>query len=154
MPSNIRHPKDFWTGIIFLVVGLVAVIVGRNYTMGTAGRMGPAYFPTVLGGLLALIGIAAIVRAFFREGGEPIGKLAVKETILVLASVLLFGFLIRGGGILIAVLAIIVVSGYASAQFKWRHAIPVAIGLSVFAIVVFIKLLALPIDIIGPWFGG
>lgn len=153
MPSNIRHPKDFWTGIIFLVVGLVAVIVGRNYTMGTAGRMGPAYFPTILGGLLALIGLAAIVRAFFRQG-EPIGKLAIKQTILVLASVLLFGFLIRGGGVLVSVLAIIVVAGYASEHFKWRYAIPVALGLSAFSVVVFIKLLGLPIDIIGPWFGG
>jgi hypothetical protein len=153
VPSNIRHPKDFWTGIIFLVVGLAAVIIGRNYTMGTAGRMGPAYFPTILGGLLALIGLAAIVRAFFHQG-EPIGKLAVKEAILVLASVLVFGFLIRGGGVLVAVFAIILVSGYASAQFKWRHAIPVAIGLSAFAVVVFIKLLGLPIDIIGPWFGA
>jgi hypothetical protein len=151
VPSNIRHPKDFWTGIIFLVVGLTAVFVGRNYTMGTAGRMGPAYFPTILGGLLALIGLAAIVRAFFRQG-EPIGKLAIKQTILVLASVLLFGFLIRGGGVLISVLAIIVVAGYASAHFKWRHAISIALGLSSFSVLVFIKLLGLPIDIIGPWF--
>jgi hypothetical protein len=153
VPRSIRHPKDFWTGIIFLVVGLAAVIIGRNYPMGTAGRMGPAYFPTILGGLLALIGVAAIVRAFFRQG-EPIGKLAIKETILVLTAVLLFGFLIRGGGVLISVFAIIVVSGYASTHFKWRYAIPVAIGLSAFAILVFIKLLGLPIDIIGPWFGG
>src|SRR3546814_87740 len=64
MPSFIRHPKDFWTGVIFLFVGLAAVILGRDYTMGTAGRMGTAYFPTVLGGLLALIGLVAVVRSF------------------------------------------------------------------------------------------
>lgn len=153
MPSLIRHPKDFWTGIIFLFVGLAAVIIGRDYTMGTAGRMGPAYFPTILGALLALIGVAAVVRSFFRVG-EPVGKLAIKETILILSAVVLFGFLVRGGGLVIAVCAVVMISGYASAKFKWRTAIPLAIGLALAAVLIFIKLLGLPIAIIGPWFGG
>lgn len=153
MPSFIRHPKDFWIGIIFLCVGLAAVIIGRDYTMGTAGRMGPAYFPTILGGLLALIGIAAVTRSFFRVG-EPVGKFAVKEAILVLLAVLLFGFLIRGGGLVVAVFAVVLVSGYASDKFKWRYGIPLAAGLSLFAVLIFIQLLGLPIAIFGPWFGG
>ena len=154
MPSFIRHPKDFWTGIIFLVIGLAAVIIGRDYTMGTAGRMGPAYFPTVLGGLLSLIGLAAVVRSFFREAGEPIGKFAVKETILILSGVILFAFLIRGAGMVVSVIAIVLMSAFASSKFKWKSGILLAAGLALFAIVVFIKLLGLPIAIFGPWFGG
>lgn len=153
MPSFIRHPKDFWTGVIFFFIGLAAVIIGRDYPMGTAGRMGPAYFPTILGLLLALIGVAAIVRSFFRVG-EPVERFAVKDATLILSSVLLFGFLIRNGGVLLAVFAVVLISGYASTRFKWRHAIPLAAGLSIFAVVIFIKLLGLPIAIIGPWFGG
>ncbi|MFC7289905.1 tripartite tricarboxylate transporter TctB family protein [Herminiimonas glaciei] len=153
MLSFIRHPKDFWTGVIFIVIGLAAVIIGRDYNMGTAGKMGPAYFPTILGGLLSLIGLAAMVRAFFRDG-EPIGKFAVKETILILTGVLLFGFLVRGAGLVVAVFAIIMFSAYASAKFKWIPAIALAIGAAVFAVVVFVEALGLPIAIFGPWFGG
>jgi hypothetical protein len=154
LPSFIRHPKDFWTGIIFLCVGLAAVIIGRDYTMGTAGRMGPAYFPTVLGGLLSLIGLAAVVRSFFREADEPIGKFAIKETILILSGVMLFAFLIRGAGLVAAVVAIVLVSALASSKFKWKSGILLAAGLAIFAILVFIKLLGLPIAIFGPWLGG
>lgn len=153
MPSFIRHPKDFWSGIIFLFVGLAAVIVGRNYEMGTAGKMGPAYFPTVLGGLLALIGLAAVVRSFFRDG-EPIGKMVVKETALIIGAVLLFGFLIRGAGMVVSVFAIVMLSACASGKFKWRAVIPLAAGLATFSVLVFVKLLGLPIPIFGPWFGA
>lgn len=135
------------------MIGLAAVIIGRDYNMGTAGKMGPAYFPTILGGLLTLIGLAAMVRAFFRDG-EPIGKFAVKETILILTGVLLFGFLVRGAGLVVAVFAIIMFSAYASAKFKWIPAIALAVGAAVFAVVVFVEALGLPIAIFGPWFGG
>jgi len=153
VPSFIRHPKDFWTGAIFMFVGLAAVIIGRNYPMGTAGRMGPAYFPTVLGGLLALIGLAAVIRSFFSEG-EPIGKFAFKETALIIGAVLLFGFLIRGGGMIVAVIAIVLLSARASQKFRWRYMLALAVGLAAFAVLVFVKLLGLPIPILGPWFGA
>tara|TARA_R110001599_G_scaffold353676_1_gene595160 strand:+ start:202239 stop:202700 length:462 start_codon:yes stop_codon:yes gene_type:complete len=153
LPSIIRHPKDFWTGIIFLFVGLAAVIIGRDYVMGTAGKMGPAYFPTVLGGLLALIGLAAIVRSFFIDG-EPIGRFAAKETLMIISAVLLFGFLIRGAGMVVSVFAIVMLSARASQKFKWRSAILLAAGLATFSVVVFVKLLGIPIPIFGPWFGA
>lgn len=153
MFSSIRHPKDFWTGIIFLIIGLAAVIIGRNYVMGTAGRMGPAYFPTVLGGLLALIGLAAVIRSFFHDG-EAIGKFAVKETLLIISAVLLFGFLIRGAGMVVGVFAVVILSARASSKFRWRFVIPLAAGLAAFSVLVFVKLLGLPIPVFGPWFGG
>lgn len=137
-----------------MCVGLAAMIIGRDYPMGTAGRMGPAYFPTVLGGLLALIGLAAIVRSFFREGGEPIGKFAIKETILILSAVLFFAFVVRGAGLVVAVFAIVLISGMASAKFKWKSGILLAAGLTAFAVLVFVKLLGLPIAVFGPWLGG
>lgn len=153
LPSFIRHPKDFWTGIIFLSVGLAAIIIGRDYAMGTAGKMGPAYFPTILGGLLALIGLTATVRSFFREG-EALERFAIKETVLILAGVLLFGFLIRGAGLVAAIFAIVLFSAFASAKFKILHGVALAAGMTIFAVVVFVKLLGLPIAIFGPWFGG
>ena len=52
--SLIRHPKDFYSGLIFIGFGLAAIIIGSNYAMGTAARMGPGYFPRILGILLQL----------------------------------------------------------------------------------------------------
>ncbi len=152
MPSFISHPKDFWTGIIFLIFGLAAVYIGRDYSMGTAGRMGPAYFPTILGSLLALVGAIGVVRSFVRKG-EAVSKFHIKELVLVLVAVLLFGFLMRGAGLVPAALVLIVMSAYASPKFTWGATLLLAIGLAIFAVVLFVKLLGLPIAIFGPWLG-
>ncbi|WP_395408006.1 tripartite tricarboxylate transporter TctB family protein [Pseudoduganella sp. UC29_106] len=152
MPAFIRHPKDFWTGVIFLCMGLAAVIIGRDYTMGTAGRMGPGYFPTILGGILAVIGVIAMIRSFARPG-EAIGRFYIKNLLLVLVAVLLFGFLMRDAGLVPAILAVVLVSAYASPKFTWGPSLLIAIGLAVFAVVVFVKLLGLPMPILGPWLG-
>jgi len=152
VPSFIRHPKDFWTGIIFLFIGLAAIIIGRDYPMGSAGRMGPAYFPTVLGGLLALIGLIGVIRSFLHDG-EAVGKFYVKEIVLILLAVLLFGFLMRGAGLVPAALVLVLMSAYASPKFTWGASVLLAVGLAVFAVVLFVKLLGLPMPILGPWLG-
>ena len=152
MPTFIRHPKDFWTGIIFLFFGLGAIIIGQDYEMGTAGRMGPAYFPTVLGGLLSLVGALAVVRSLLRPG-EAIGRFYIKELVIVLAAVLLFGLLMRGAGLVPAVLVIVGLSAFASPKFKLGEAALLAGGLALFSVVVFVKLLGLPMPIFGPWLG-
>ena len=121
--------------------------------MGTAGRMGPAYFPTVLGGLLTLIGAIAVVRSLLRPG-EPVSKFYIKELVIILSAVLLFGFLMRGAGLVPAVLVIIMLSAYASPKFRLGQAALLAGGLAIFAVVVFVKLLGLPMPIFGPWFGA
>lgn len=150
MPAAIRHPKDFWTGIIFLLFGLAAVLFALDLPMGTAGRMGPAFFPSVLGGLLALIGAIAIVRSFMRDG-EPVGKFYIREIVLILGSVLLFGFLMRGAGLVPAVFLLVLMSSFASPKFHLGWVLLLGAGLAAFAVVVFVKLLALPMPIFGPW---
>jgi len=121
--------------------------------MGTAGRMGPAYFPSVLGGLLSLVGAASLIRSFFRQG-EPIGRLYWRELALVLVAVLLFGFLVRDAGLIPATLVLIMISSYAGQKFNLAKAIALAIGAALFAVGLFVKLLGLPMPMFGPWFGG
>jgi putative tricarboxylic transport membrane protein len=150
MSNVIKHPQDFWTGVMFLVVGLSAVLIGRDYAMGTAGRMGPAYFPTVLGGLLSVIGGIAIFRSFKRVG-ERIEKFHLKPLLMVLAAVVLFGVLMRGAGLAPAAVVLIMVSACASPQFKWHEALLLALGMTGFAVLVFVKLLGLPLAVFGPW---
>lgn len=150
MPHLIKHPKDFWTGVIFLVFGLAAVFIGRDYAMGTAAKMGPAYFPTILGALLALIGGIAVLRSFKRKG-EAIEKFHLKELFIVLAAVVLFGVLMRGAGLGPAAVVLIMLSAYASPKFKWHEALLLALGMAGFAVLVFVKLLGLPLQVFGPW---
>jgi hypothetical protein len=152
LPSFIRNPKDFWSGVIFVTFGLAAVIIGRDYSMGSAGRMGPAYFPTILGALLTLIGLVSVVRSMIRSG-EGIGRFAIREIFLVMLSVALFGILVRGAGLAIAVVAVVLVSGYASIKFKAAPYLLLAAGLAVFCVLVFVKALGLPMPVFGPWLG-
>ncbi|HYD60877.1 MAG TPA: tripartite tricarboxylate transporter TctB family protein [Noviherbaspirillum sp.] len=152
MPSFIRNPKDFWSGVIFVIFGLAAVIIGRDYSMGSAGRMGPAYFPTILGALLTLIGLVSVVRSMIRSG-EGVGRFAIREIFLVMLAVVLFGILVRGAGLAIAVVTLVLVSGYASIKFKVGPYLLLAVGLAVFCVLVFVKALGLPMPVFGPWLG-
>jgi hypothetical protein len=152
LPSFIRNPRDFWSGVMFLALGLAAVIIARDYAMGSAGRMGPGYFPTALGWILVGIGAICVGRSFFTKG-EALEKFAFKELFLVLISVLLFGAIVRGAGLVVAIPLLILISAYASKKFGWIAAIALAIGLTVFCVLLFVKALGLPMPIIGPWFG-
>jgi hypothetical protein len=150
----IRHPKDFWTGIIFLLIGVSTVIIGQDYSMGSAASMGPAYFPVMLGGLLSIIGIIAVVRSAIRYSDVAISRFYIRELVLVLVAVLLFGFLIRGAGLVLAAIVLVVLSAYAGPKFHLGKTLALACGLAVFAVLLFVKLLGLPMPIFGPLFGG
>lgn len=151
--SLIRNPKDFWPGLIYLSVGLAVVILASDFGMGSATRMGPGYFPTALGAALALIGVVSLVRSFLRPG-ERVGAVAVKGLLLILAATLLTGFLIRGAGIVVALPLLVLISAYASAKFRVVPALALAVGLTAFCALVFIKGLGIPLPIVGPWLGG
>ncbi len=149
----IRSSKDFWTGLIYIFFGVSAIIIARDYGMGTGGRMGPAYFPTVLGGLLAVIGAIAMIRSFLVPG-TPIGAFAFKGLVLVCIPVLLFGIIVRGAGLAVALPLLVVISAYASVHFRWLATLVIAAGLTIFCVLVFLKGLGIPLPVVGPWFGG
>lgn len=151
MSSLIKHPKDFYAGLMYAAVGAGAVLIARGYNLGTSVRMGPGYFPTVLGGLLILVGAVSMIRAFIHQG-DAIKSFAWKEIFLLLGSVILFGLIVRGAGLLISLILLVLVSAWASDKFKWKTAALLAILTSVFSSLVFVKGLGLPLAIIGPWF--
>lgn len=152
MSQFIRNVKDFWTGVIYIAFGFVAVIISRDYGMGTAVKMGPAYFPTILSVLLILIGVISLVRSFIKKG-SPVGAFALKGLVLVIASIILFGFIVRGAGLIIALPVLVIVSSYASSRFRWQYSLFLAAGLTVFCILIFQKGLGVPLPILGSWFG-
>jgi Tripartite tricarboxylate transporter TctB family len=151
MGSFIRNPKDFWTGVLYVAFGVAAIWIGRNYSFGTAGRMGPGYFPNVLGGLLLIIGGVALVRSFI-EPGEGIGAIAWKPLFLVLLATFLFGVLINTAGLLVALPALVLVSAAASQKFRFEWGASAGlVGLLAFCSLVFVKGLGVPMPLVGPW---
>jgi hypothetical protein len=153
MSVGIRDPKDFWAGLLFVAAAGAAVVYGRELAFGTATKMGPGYFPTVLGGILALIGLALVGRGFVVRG-ERLTGFAVRPLVLVLGTTVLFGLIARGAGLVPALLVLVMLSAGASRLVRWRAAVVLAVGLSVFSAVVFVRLLGLPIPILGRWLGG
>jgi hypothetical protein len=153
MSQLIRNEKDFWIGVVYVAFGSAAIIICRDYSMGTALKMGPSYFPTILGSLLILIGIISLVRSFVKPG-TPFGVFALKGLILIIASIILFGFIVRWAGLVIALPLLVIISSYASIQFRWKYSLTLAAGLTIFCILVFLKGLGVPLPILGSWFGG
>lgn len=152
MQFLIRNPKDFWSGLIFIAVGSASLFISGDYERGTAGMMGPGYFPTVLGWLLAAIGAVAVIRSSVIRG-DAIGRFAIGKAILVLLATVLFGVLVRGAGMVAAIVVMIMMSGYASVRFNTRRYLLLALGMAAFCVLVFITGLGLPIPMFGPWLG-
>ena len=151
---HIRNPRDFWAGAIYLALAIAVIWIGQNYQQGTSARMGPGYFPTVLGSLLALFGVVSIGRSFIRPG-EPIGRIAWRPLALILGCVVLFGLLLDRVGLLIALPCLIVISALASRHSKIDLTSIAAIaGLVAFCVIVFVKGLGVPMPLLGPWLGG
>ena len=148
-----RNAKDFWTGLIYIFFGSSAILIARDYSMGTANKMGPGYFPTILGGLLLVIGVISVIRSFVIPG-SPIGAFAFKGLVLVTVSVVAFGFVVRGLGLAVALPILVIISAYASTRFRWCPTLLLAAALTIFCVFVFLKGLGIPLPIIGPWLGG
>ncbi|WP_233556424.1 tripartite tricarboxylate transporter TctB family protein [Noviherbaspirillum sedimenti] len=151
--ARIRNPRDFWAGLIYIAIGVGAVVLAQDYKMGTAIRMGPGYFPVVLGGLLMAIGIISVGRSLVREG-EPIGSFALKGLLLVVGGMLLTGFLFRKAGLVVALPLLIMITSYASIKFRWGASLALAAGLTAFCMLIFAYGLGLPLPVLGKWFGA
>ena len=152
MNSLVRNPKDFFAGLIYVGVGLGAIYIGRELPMGTALKMGPAYFPAVLGWLLAFIGVLSLARSFLRKGGA-MSKFAWRPLLLITGATLVFGLLVRGAGLVVALPLFVVMTAFASTKFRWMPTLVLAAAATVFCSLVFVKGLGVPLPLLGKWFG-
>jgi hypothetical protein len=134
--SLIRHPKDFWAGVLFIVLGGAGFIIALDYAMGSAGRMGPGYFPRSLGLILAALGLILVLRSF-RLQGDKIAFPTFRPLVIVLGSVLLFGLTVTRIGLVLAVILIVLVSSMASHEYRWKESIVSAICLAIFCVIAF-----------------
>ena len=151
---RIRNPRDFWAGALYLALAICVIWIGRNYQQGTSARMGPGYFPTLLGSVLAVFGVVSIGRSFIRAG-DAISAFAWRPLALILGATMLFGFLLDRAGILIALPCLIVISALASRNSRLDvTSVAALVGLVAFCVAVFVKGLGVPMPLIGTWFGG
>ncbi|MEO8847711.1 MAG: tripartite tricarboxylate transporter TctB family protein [Casimicrobiaceae bacterium] len=117
----IRGEKDFYSGLMFVVIGAAAVIIAINYPMGQAARMGPGYFPRALGTFLVVLGAVSIWRGL-RVRGPAISRWKFRPVVVVLASVVVFGNVVQLLGLALSTLFLVFVASAASHEFRWKEA--------------------------------
>jgi hypothetical protein len=150
MQIEIRSNRDFWAGVMLIVTGATSVIVARDYAFGTSVRMGPGYFPSVLGGLLVLFGLY-LVASGLRSNEKIEGGWSLRALVVLPLSLVMFGLLMEYAGFVPALMVLIVGSAAAGSEFKLIEALLLAVGLTVFAVGLFIYGLGLPYPLFAAW---
>jgi hypothetical protein len=150
---KIKSQKDFWAGLMFLSVGVAFAWGATNYTIGEGARMGPGYFPLMLGILLSLIGVFIVFEALVveTEDGEPIGKFAWKPLGFIIGSNVVFGICLAGIpklgipslGLIVGIYALTFIASMAGEEHKSKEVVVLATFLAILSYLAFIVLLKL-----------
>lgn len=154
---QIKSRKDFASGLMFMAIGTAFALGATDYTIGTAARMGPAYFPLMLGVMLALLGAGVVAMSLVngRPDGAPIGRIAWKPLLLIVGANLAFGVLLGGiqtvgvpaMGLIVTIFAVVVISSLAGNQFRLRSALALALILAVGSYLTFVVGLSLQFQV-------
>jgi hypothetical protein len=147
---KIKSQQDFWAGVLFIVIGVAFAWGATFYRFGSTAMPGPGYFPLGLGVLLALLGavILFVSLTFETEGGDPIGAIAWRPLLVILGSVLVFGFLLPELGLIVLLPVLVVAVSTASTEFDFKQSAIAAVLLTALCWSVFIKGLSLPIPML------
>ena len=146
---KIKSQRDFWSGLMFIVVGLGFAFGAMSYSFGSSARPGPAYFPFGLGLLLAVLGAMVLFKALTveTEGGDPVGHFAWKPLITILLAVVVFGLALPKLGMAVSLPLLIVISSFAGDEFHWGEVLVNCVVLTIGCWVVFIYGLKLSIPL-------
>ena len=156
---KIKSQQDWWAGWMFVAFGLFFILVAAGtpefinqmvgtklipgYQMGSSVRMGPAYFPVVLGGMLAFLGLLVLLDSIVEEGPK-VAKFHFRPLIFIAISSLAFAYLLKPLGLVLASIALVFISAYGGHEFKWKEVTILYVILIVFSVLVFVKGLTLP----------
>ena len=160
----IKSQKDFFSGLLYAAVGSAFAIGATNYNLGTSARMGPGFFPMMLGVLLAIIGLYIMFKAMVVKtpNGDKIGAWAWKPLFFIIAGNLLFGVLLGGlpsikfpaMGLIVAIYGTTLVVSMAGDKFKLKEVLVLATVLSVLSYLAFIVLLKLQFPVWPSFIAG
>ena len=146
MNPDLRGNKDFLAGLLFLAIGAGAMVVAREYPFGTAMRMGSGYFPTVLGGILVLFGLFLAARGARSGEAAPI-EWGWRPLACIVASMVLFGFLLPRLGLVPALVAMFFAAAAGGREFRFVELLVLTAVMTVFAVAVFVTVLKLPFQL-------
>ncbi len=149
----IRNPRDFYTGLLFVAFGVAALVMAQSYPVGTAARMGPGYFPRLLG-ILLVVGGSLQSLIGLRGAPAPQPEWHWRRLLLLLASVSLFILAAPWLGLVAAGLALVFVSAAASREFRWREALVVGALQGAAATALFVYGLGVPLPAWPVFIGG
>lgn len=150
---KIKSQRDFWSGLMFVAVGVFFGIGSRNYSLGVSARPGPGYFPLLLSIIMVILGLIILFKALTieTEGGDPIGRVAWKPLMTIVLAVVIFGWALPHLGMVIALPLLVVGSAFASFEFRLKEALINAVVLTIFSWIVFIWGLGLTIPVWPPF---
>ncbi len=146
-----RAMKDLLAGLVFVGFGAAFAVGATSYQIGTPVRMGPGYFPLVVGGLLVLLGVVIMVKGFIAGEGAVIGAVPWKALALITAAIVFFGVTVRGLGVVPAVFVTALLSGLAGHRPGVVAPVVIAVGLTVATVLIFVVALQLRLPLLGPW---
>jgi Tripartite tricarboxylate transporter TctB family len=143
---RIRSPRDFWAGLLF--VGIAALFIGlaSQYRFGETHRMGPGYFPIMVGALLAILGAVVTGRALVFDG-PPLARFNPRPLLVTLLAVVLFALAIERLGLAAAIAVLVMVSAYADRDVRLLPSLVLAVLLIAFSVATFVWLLGLPLQV-------
>ena len=146
---KIKSERDFWSGLMFTVVGIVFAVGATNYSMGSSARPGPGYFPLLLSIILAILGGVVLFKSLTieTEGGDPIGSVAWRPLLVIVVGIAVFGVALPRLGMVITVPILIVISSFAGDEFKWKGVAINAVVLTAFSWLIFVAGLKLTIPL-------
>ena len=151
MRPDLRDNRDFLAGLLFIILGGLAVVFARDYPIGSAMRMGPGYFPTVLGAILLLFGGYVMLRGI-RSREKVKGEWGWRPLALITLSIVLFGFLLDRLGLIPAIIALFFAAAAAGREFRFKEVLLLAVVMTAFVVGVFIYGLKLPYPLFpGVW---
>ena len=144
---KIKSQRDFVSGLMFVLVGAGFAAGATNYSMGTSARPGAGYFPLMLSVILVVLGAIVLFKSLTIESpnGDPIGSIAWKPLIIIVAAIVVFGLCPDRLGMVITVPILIIISSFAGDEFRWRGVIISSAVLTFFSWAVFVLGLKLTI---------
>lgn len=136
---QVKNKQNFWSGVMFIVIGSAFAWKSLDYSMGTAARMGPGYFPHWLGVLMAILGVLILLGSLSKKAAATeIDKFDFKIVAIITASVVVFAFILQPVGLVISMLVLVIISAMASHEFTWKVTIANAVFLAILCYLAFI----------------
>ena len=146
---KVRSPQDLGAGVVFVLIGAAGIVFGQDLAFGSAARMGPGYFPTLLSYLIIAIGLVLAVKSLSVDGA-PIEQVHFRPLFAIVAAILAFGALIDRIGLALTAAVLTIGAAYARRNVNLRETLVLAAGLALFAVGIFVYALTQPLP---AWWG-